>query len=107
MAHVATFKVVCTLAETPYNVASGTTSAPTTPRSLVYVGQEATFQNQTSGSLATIGASDVVDNGGLILDYLVGETVRGNTPTSVQLQEWWVSSDTPGGIVVVQLRKLV
>lgn len=108
MAGIKSIKITCTQANTAYNVVTGTTAAPTLPRDVNFVGEEATFQNQTTGSVATVGASDIIINCGIILASKgAAETVRGHNPSAIQLQEWWVSSDTPGGIVVVQLRKRV
>jgi hypothetical protein len=105
--NIKTVKVTCTVANTAYNVVTGTTSAPTN-RNKDYIGSEATFQNQTTGSVATVGASDVVSNAGIILiERGAAQTVRGVNPSAVQLQEWFVSSNVAGGIVVVQLRKFV
>jgi hypothetical protein len=107
MASGKTIKVTCTAANTAYNVQTGTITGPTA-RNKDYVGVEANFQNQTDNSVASIGFSDVVSNAGIILiDKGTNETVRGVNPSAVNLADWWVSSDTAGGIVVVQLRRFV
>lgn len=102
-----TVKITCTNANTAYNVVTGTTSAPTGARNSDYVGEEVTFQNQTSGTVASVGGSDVVSTGGIQLSYLASATDRGGNPSAIQLQEYWVSSNTNGGVVLVRLRKRV
>lgn len=109
MANVKTVAVTCTLANTAYNLATGTTAAPTTPRDNKLVGAEVTIQNQTTGSVLTFGGSDVVTVGGLKISYLgafsMGSLTLGSS--GVQLQDLWVTSDTGGAVVVVLLRKSV
>ena len=114
MAGIKTIKITCTLANTAYNVVSSdkagsaTTTAPSLPRDQAYVGEEVTFQNQTGGSTAVVGGFDVVSNAGIILvDTGTAFTIRGHTPSSIQLQEWYVSSSVASGVVVIQLRKHV
>lgn len=107
MASVKTIKITCTLPNTAYNVQTGTTSGPTA-RSTNFVGYEVIFQNQTSGTIGSVGGSDVVSNAGiLLLDQGGSSSFTGVTPSAIWLGEWWVASDTASGVIVVQLRKAV
>ena len=109
MANLKTIKVTCTAANTAYNVVTGTTVAPAVARDNTLVGQEVTIQNQTSGSVLTVGGSDVVSNGGIQVLYRGAYSLGNLTSTfsGIQLQEFWVSSDTAGAVGIVQLRKAV
>lgn len=107
MSSLTTIRVVCTNANTAYNLVTGTTSAPTTARDSNYVGDELTVQNQTANSIVSLGGSNVVTVGGVQLTYQAVANSRSMTPTGIQLQEWWVSSNTPGTVVLVILRKRV
>jgi hypothetical protein len=111
MANVKTYVVTCTLANTAYNVLTGTTVAPTGPTNYVDKGCEITFQNQGSNSSAIIevGGSDVVTLGGIELNgrsaaYTVGKK---SSSSGIQASDWWVTSDIAGQVVVVQLIKSV
>lgn len=108
MALLKTYKITVTPANTAFNVLTGTAVAPTFEALAADKGQEATIQNQTAGSIATVGGSDVVSNAGIVLiDKGASQTLRGTGPTSIQVSELWVTSDTNNGVVVVQLRKFV
>lgn len=109
MANIKIIRITCTDINTAYNAATGTTEAPTTARDSDFVGQEATFQNQTAGSTVSIGGSDITVVGGLQIPYQGAFSLGGlgGSSTSIQLQDLWVTSSTAGGIVVILLRKAV
>lgn len=118
---VKTYKINCALANTAYNVLTGTVLAPTTTAAgnSANKGKGITFQVQTGGSLVTVGGSDVVTLGGIQIYGQVGSlspttymsdryTPPGaNTPSGFQAADWWVASDTGDTNVVVQLCKHV
>lgn len=108
MAMLKEYVITCAVANTAYNVLSGTTAAPTTPYTAADKGWEATVQNQTAGTVAKVGGADVVSLGGLLLIDIGGtQTYRGNTPSGIQVGEMWVSSNTNNGVVLVQLKKYI
>jgi hypothetical protein len=111
MANVKTYVVTCTLANTAYNFLTGTIAAPTSQATSADKGIEATFQNQaaTTTTVFKVGASDVVTNGGVRLNgtdaaYTVGKK---STASGIQPSDWWVTSDTAGQVVVMQLIKSI
>jgi len=112
MANSKTYKITCTNANTAYNVVTGTTSAPTTVAEVGYAnkGIGISFQCQTAGAAGFAGGSDVVSNAGITF---LGPDGDYDPPASklsssgVQASEWWVSSDTAGAVIVVQLIKHV
>lgn len=108
MAMLKTYKITVTPANTAFNVLTGTAVAPASEATSADKGCEVTVQNQTAGSVASVGGSDVVSNAGIVLvDKGSAQTMRGTGPTSIQVSELWVTSDTNNGIVVVQLRKFI
>ncbi len=106
---VKTYKVTCTNANTAYNVLTGTTSAPTIVPVAADKGRGITFQCQTNGAKGFAGGSDVSSNAGVVFLGPDGAYSPAVSPTSsgYQAQDWWVSSDTAGAVIVVQLVKHV
>lgn len=109
MANQKTYKVTCTLANTRYNVVTGTIVAPTnsdfTP---VNKGRGITFQCQTNGALGYAGGTDVVSNAGIAFlgpDGSYQPAAGGPGSSGFQAYDWWVVSDTAGAVIVVQLTK--
>lgn len=107
MANLKTIMITCTNANTAYNCATGTTSAPTS-RNNALVGAEISIQNQgpNTAAIVTVGEAPVA-TGGIKLTYLSVESGRGFTSSSWQLPEIWVSADVAGTVVCVQIRKQV
>jgi hypothetical protein len=107
MAQRKTFKVTCTAANTPYNVATGTTSAPTQANFTAdNKGRGIIFQCQTNGALGFAGGSDVVSLGGIAFlgpDGAYQPPDGGPGSSGYQAHAWWVASDTAGAIIIVQL----
>lgn len=106
---VKTYKITCTLANTAYNVLTGTTLAPTTVPVAADKGRGITFQCQTNGAKGFAGGSDVFSNAGILFLGPDGAYAPAVSPTSTgyQAQDWWVYSDTAAAIIVVQLVKHV
>jgi len=106
---IKTYRITCTLANTAYNVVTGTTSAPTTVTLSTHKGRAITFQCQTNGAFGFAGGDDVVSNAGI--NFLGPDGAYGPpvSPTSsgFQAADWWVKSDTAGAIIVAQLIKHV
>jgi hypothetical protein len=105
-----TYVVTCTLANTAYNIVTGTTVAPTLAGGTFnydHKGRGIIFQCQTNGALGKAGMSNVVSLGGIVFLGPDGayEPVAGVAPNSYNANDWWVSCDTAGGVVVVQLIK--
>lgn len=107
MANAKTYKITCTNANTAYNVVTGTTVPPTNADFLVAAnkGKGIVFQCQTNGALGKAGMSDVVSNAGIVFLGPDGSYTppAGVSPSSYNATEWWVSADTAGAIVTVQL----
>lgn len=106
MANAKTYKVTCTNANTAYNVVTGTTVAPTNAqRDPANKGKGITFQCQTNGALGKAGMSDVVSNAGIQFLGPDGAYTppAGVSPSSYNAEEWWVTADTAGAVVVAQL----
>lgn len=106
---IRTYKITCTAANTAYNVVTGTTSAQTTIPSPSDKGRAITFQCQTNGALGYAGGFDVVTGGGITFlgpDGAYTPTAS-PTPSGYNANDWWVSSDTAGAIIVVQLIRQV
>lgn len=106
MANFKTVKVTCTLANTAYNVATGTTGAPTST-SHTNAGRGLLVNVQHATAVATVGASDVVTNGGV---RFTGENVTHSYPampnaSAYRLEDVWVSSSVAGAVVVFQIVK--
>lgn len=107
---IKTYKITCTNANTAYNVLTGTTVAPIQANA-TYAdkGISITFQCQTAGAMGKAGGSDVVTNAGIQFTGPLGSysLTPGKSSSEYQAAEWWVSSDTGGAIIVVQLVKHV
>ena len=109
---VKTYKITCASSNTAYNVLTGTTSAPTAVPVVADKGRAITFQCQTNGAIGYAGGSDVANgttNTGILFQGPDGAYTPPVSPTSsgYQAQDWWVSSDTGGAVIVVQLVKHV
>lgn len=106
---IRTYKITCTLANTAYNVVTGTTSAQTTIPSPSDKGRGITFQCQTNGAVGFAGGSDVVSNVGISFLGPDGAytPVSSPTPCGYNANDWWVSSDTAEAIIVVQLLRSI
>lgn len=114
---IKTYKITCTLANTAYNVVTGTTSAPTSPTLSTHKGVNVTFQGQNSDVAYVIGGSDIITNGGITVigidnssgtlpDHTYSPS-SGLTGSAYNMADWWVSSNNAGAIMIVQLIKHV
>lgn len=114
---IKTYKVTCAVANTAYSVLTGTIVAPTLAQAGGFnhadKGRAVTFQCQTTGAVATIGGSDIITNAGINIAGSADGSGGGYSPPGsdvsavIQIQDWWVSSDTAGAVVVAQLVKHV
>jgi hypothetical protein len=116
MANSKTYVVTCTLANTAYNLLSGTTAAPTMEqRVAASKGHGITFQCQVNGALGYVGGSDLVVAGVITngIAFLgpdgAYQPPGGSQPGSSAFQagDWWVASDTAGAVIVGQLIKSI
>lgn len=107
MANQKTYKVTCTVANTAYSVVTGTTTAPgNTSFTTANKGRGITFQCQTNGATGFAGGSDVVSNAGIEFlgpDGAYQPPEGGPGSSGFQACDWWVSSNTAGAVIVVQL----
>lgn len=106
---IKTYKVTCSQSNTAFNVLTGTTSAPTTVVTAEDKGVVITFQCQTNGAIGKAGGSDVVSNAGIVFAGPAGiySPQAGKSSSAYQAADWWVSADTGGAVVVVQIVKHV
>lgn len=103
---VTTVKISITSTSTPYNFGTGTTATSTSNTTPANKGLLATFQNQGAATI-TVGGSDVVTVGGITIAANGTYQVIGGSPSSVQLNDWFVSSTSSAAVALVQLVKYV
>lgn len=120
MASFKYYRVVTTTPSAPYNIASGTTVAPTANATYLDKGVEVTFQNASTGAITIyIGGSDLQ-----VTDITATSTASGtqgislaqnatfqigkrHSPTAIVMSDFYVISTSSKGICVAQLLKAV
>jgi hypothetical protein len=118
MASFKMYRIVTSVASSPMNFVSGTTSGIGTVTDPSDKGVSVTFQNQSTGAInvwiggstmsISIGSTSTVGAGGVVISQSSSYTISPrHAPSAIQMADYWVASTSSLSICTALLIKAV